>query len=42
MARFGRSFDTASAGYTGCGSYVSLGYVRAHNRWGNFTYGRRH
>jgi len=26
-----------SAGYTGCGSYLSLGYVRTHNPWVDFT-----
>jgi acid phosphatase len=26
-----------SAGYTGCGTYFSLGYVRSHNPWVNFS-----
>jgi hypothetical protein len=25
-----------SAGYTGCGSYLSLGYIRTHNPWVDF------
>jgi acid phosphatase len=38
----GRSFagyseSMPSAGYTGCGSYFSFGYERAHNPWVNFT-----
>jgi len=33
----GYSESMASAGYTGCGSYLSLGYVRTHNPWVDFT-----
>ena len=38
----GRSFagyaeSMHSAGYTGCGTYFSLGYVRAHNPWVDFN-----
>src|SRR5215469_11512192 len=38
----GRSFagyaeSMPSAGYTGCGTYLSLGYVRAHNPWVDFN-----
>jgi phosphatidylinositol-3-phosphatase len=33
----GYSESMPSAGYTGCGSYLSFGYVRAHNPWADFT-----
>jgi hypothetical protein len=33
----GYSESMPSAGYTGCGSYLSLGYVRTHNPWVDFT-----
>ena len=33
----GYSESMPSAGYTGCGSYVSLGYIRAHNPWVDFS-----
>jgi hypothetical protein len=38
----GRSFagyaeSMRLAGYTGCGTYLSLGYVRAHNPWVDFS-----
>lgn len=32
----GYSESMPSAGYTGCGSEVSLGYTRAHNPWADF------
>src|SRR5215467_130100 len=33
----GYSESMPSAGYTGCGSYLSLGYVRTHNPWVDFS-----
>ena len=33
----GYSESMPSAGYTGCGSYLSFGYVRAHNPWADFN-----
>ncbi len=33
----GYSESMPSAGYKGCGSYLSLGYVRAHNPWVDFS-----
>src|SRR6202007_1524751 len=33
----GYSESMPSAGYTGCGTYFSLGYVRAHNPWVDFS-----
>jgi len=33
----GYSESMPSAGYTGCGSYLSLGYVRTHNPWSDFS-----
>lgn len=33
----GYSESMPSAGYTGCGSYVSLSYIRAHNPWVDFS-----
>ena len=33
----GYSESMPSAGYTGCGSFFSLGYVRAHNPWVDFS-----
>jgi acid phosphatase len=33
----GYSESMPSAGYTGCGSYFSLGYVRTHNPWVDFS-----
>jgi hypothetical protein len=33
----GYSESMPSAGYTGCGSYFSLGYVRSHNPWSDFS-----
>jgi len=33
----GYSESMPSAGYAGCGSYLSLGYVRTHNPWADFT-----
>lgn len=33
----GYSESMPSAGYTGCGSEVSLGYTRAHNAWVDFS-----
>jgi phosphatidylinositol-3-phosphatase len=33
----GYSESMPSSGYTGCGSYLSLGYVRTHNPWADFT-----
>lgn len=33
----GYSESMRSAGYTGCGSEVSLGYTRAHNPWADFS-----
>jgi acid phosphatase len=32
----GYSESMPSAGYTGCGSYYSLGYIRTHNPWADF------
>ncbi|HYZ54137.1 MAG TPA: alkaline phosphatase family protein [Streptosporangiaceae bacterium] len=32
----GYSESMPSAGYTGCGSYFSLGYIRTHNPWADF------
>lgn len=33
----GYSESMPSAGYTGCGSYLSLGYIRTHNPWADFS-----
>ena len=33
----GYSESMPSAGYTGCGSYLSLGYIRTHNPWVDFS-----
>jgi phosphatidylinositol-3-phosphatase len=33
----GYSESMPSAGYKGCGSYLSLGYIRAHNPWVDFS-----
>ncbi len=33
----GYSESMPSAGYTGCGSYLSLGYIRTHNPWAGFS-----
>lgn len=33
----GYSESMPAAGYTGCGSYLSLGYIRAHNPWADFS-----
>jgi phosphatidylinositol-3-phosphatase len=33
----GYSESMPSAGYTGCGSYLSLGYIRTHNPWSDFS-----
>ena len=33
----GYSESMPSSGYTGCGTYFSFGYVRAHNPWVNFS-----
>lgn len=32
----GYSESMPSAGYTGCGSYFSFGYIRTHNPWADF------
>jgi hypothetical protein len=33
----GYSESMPSAGYTGCGSYLSFGYIRTHNPWVDFS-----
>jgi acid phosphatase len=33
----GYSESMPSAGYTGCGSYLSFGYIRTHNPWADFS-----
>ncbi|HEV2374694.1 MAG TPA: alkaline phosphatase family protein, partial [Streptosporangiaceae bacterium] len=33
----GYSESMPSAGYTGCGSHLSLGYTRTHNPWADFS-----
>jgi phosphatidylinositol-3-phosphatase len=42
LIRSGRTFagyseSMPSPGYTGCGSYLSLGYIRTHNPWSDFS-----
>ncbi len=33
----GHSESMPSTGYAGCGSYLSLGYIRTHNPWADFS-----